>query len=295
MTHNCYCGTPAPNAWLCKTHDRELEQLVTELPAMVGYLNDTISRQVRFSGGRIGGRPAETPVVFNDTASKVAREVKARLVAVVRSLVEDRGVSPHRLPSDDLLAIAQWLTRHLESIRLDEGAADYLADLRSVTRRIARAIDRPADTAYVGLCSIPGDSTSACPCICHTSGGANRRPCDVVGGCHTHHQTADCPQPLYAVPGAPFVRCPLCGYQHDARSRQGVLQEVARDTLMTIPELKVALPEVLGVPINHNTLRSWKRRKRITPHGELEGQELYRIGDILDLVVQQSSEESEAS
>ena len=260
MTANCYCGTPAPNAWLCQVHDLELTQLVAELPALTGYLLDTVTGQVRFSGGRIGGRSAETPLVVNMRASETAGLVRNTLVGIIRHLVETRGVSPRRLPGDDLIRMATWVAVHVDSIRMDETASEILFDMRAIRSTIARVIDRPPDRVYAGICSID----------------------------HGGHQ---CPEELYATRDATFITCRRCGYRHDVKQRQSVLQRAARDMMLTIPELKVALPEVLGVPINHNTLRSWKARKRILPHGQTDdGDDLFNVGEILDLVLQQHTE-----
>jgi hypothetical protein len=262
VTNNCFCGRPAPDAWLCHQHDAELEQLVTELPAMVGYLNDTIGRQVRFSSGRIGGRPADEPVMINEAAARVSLALRNEAVRIIRHLIEARGLSPRNLPNDDLLSIAQWLAKHVQSIRQDETAGDTVQSLRAINRRIIRIIDRPADRIYAGICSIEANGQ-------------------------------ECPQELYAERGATFIRCRGCGYNHEVERRRDVLKVAARDTLMTIPELKTALPEVLGVPIKDGTLRQWKARKRIVAHGlNWDGKELFRVGDILDIAVDQQRGEA---
>lgn len=251
---NCQCGQPAPNAYLCRDCQHELEQLLAELPALTGYLNDAIVGQVRFGAGRVGGRSAEPPMVVNFKASELAGVLRNLLVGVIRHLVESRGVNMTRLPDDDLGRMATWVAVHVDSLLLDETAGETLRDLRGVTKRIVHIIDRPPDKEYAGICSIERNGQ-------------------------------ECPQELYAERGAAFIRCRGCGYNHEVEARRDVLKAAARDTLLTIVEMKTALPVVLGVEVNERTLRTWRHRKRIAPHGvTYDGRELFRCGDIIDLV-----------
>jgi hypothetical protein len=264
---NCYCGAPAPDAWLCKSHDLELEQRLSELPALVDDLQAHIGRQLRFSTGRIGGRSSETqlPVrvdnrYYLSRASTLAADLRNVLVGVIRHLVESRGV--RTMPADDLSAMASWVGARARSVCADETASETLHDIRRLSTSILTVVDRPADLTYLGICSID-------------------------------HGGQECPSKLYAPPEATHATCETCGWRHDVEQRRAVLRERARDTLMTIPELKDALPEVLGVPINHSTLRSWKARKRIVPHGKTEGgDDLFNVGEVLDIATQTQAEAS---
>jgi len=254
VTVNCSCGKPAVNGYLCPDDERALEQVVTELPAMIGYLQDAIAGRLRFGSGRIGGRSAETPMVINPRASQIAGDLRNELVRIIRHLIESRGVSPTKMPRNDLTAMARWVGAHLGSIRQDETAWETLGALQSLTRRIIRVIDRPPDMEYLGKCSA------------------------LVG-------EEECPQELEAETGRQVIICRRCGAQHEVSHRRQVLVDASRDILLTIVEMRTALPELLGIPINESTLRSWKRRKRIAvAQVDWDGQELFRVGDVIDLV-----------
>lgn len=250
----CGCGQPAPNGYLCPDDEKALEQVLTEMPAMIDYLEDAIAGRVRFSGGRVGGRSAETPMVINPRASQIAGDLRVELVRIIRHLIESRGVSPTKFPEDDLTAMARWVAAHLGSIRQDETAWETLTALQALTRRIVRVIDRPPDMKYLGKCSaLIGDD--------------------------------ECPQELEVEVGSQSALCRTCGTRHEVSRRREVLVDASRDILLTITEMRTALPELLGIPINERTVRSWKRRKRIVPASvDWDGQELFRCGDVIDLV-----------
>jgi hypothetical protein len=271
MSTNCNCGAPAPDSWLCRTCDAALEKLLSELPALVDDLQAYIGRMLRFSSGRIGGRSAEIQLLLRvdrnypvSRASSLADNLRNLLVGIIRDLIESRGLAARHLPPDDLARMAAWVGARSSSVRMCEDAWQTLTDLQRLSASIRGVVDHPPEWKYAGKCSmLTGDPD----------------------------KPQECSQELYAVDGATFIRCRTCGYQHDVENRYSVLQAASRDILLTIPELKDALPEVLGVPINHATLRKWKERGRIVAHGELNGKDLFRVGDILDLVVDQQQRE----
>jgi len=108
---------------------------------------------------------------------------------------------------------------------------------------------------------------------------------DYLGKCSALVNEVECPQELEAETGRQVIICRRCGTRHEVAHRRQVLVDASRDILLTIVEMRSALPELLGIPINESTLRSWKRRKRIAvAQVDWDGQELFRVGDVIDLV-----------
>ena len=121
------CGGRTRDGLLCRTCTEQTAKRLAEFPSLWVDLQLTITRRARLNPP--GTRPAETPLVFNEAASRVAD----RILCGTHSVVD--GVKfKHR----GLIAWADWLCRTARVLPSDGGAvglAEFLADnLQSIIR-----------------------------------------------------------------------------------------------------------------------------------------------------------------
>lgn len=267
MSDVCGCSRPTTGGHLCGLCVEELEKLSAELPALVGLLYDHMGGLVRFnqsSGGRAqrstkdetGDVSVETGIDLPQKAAETSALLKDYLHRCTRLLMDAGAAHPIRMPADELTPMAWFLYSHLAAFRRLPGVYALKEELRGLSGRVLRLVDRPVGRVYAGKCSIVTE----------------------VG---------ECPQELYATRGKPFIVCARCGFRHEVAARQEVMRRVAEDTLMTAKELAAALPSLMGVPLKPATLRSWKNRKRLEAKSiTYGGEDLYRTGDVLDLAIE---------
>lgn len=129
--------------------------------------------------------------------------------------------------------LLRWLAGQLDWVRMRPWAWDAFDQLGDVVRRIAPAVDRPAERVDAGVClAVLPESGEKC----------QRR--------------------LSAPPGAAKVRCPGCGATHDAQARRETLLAEARSQRGTATEVARWLT-LLGLPTPAATVRKWAQRGRL--------------------------------
>lgn len=138
------CGAPAHDVNLCARCESRLVRAVAEIPALADELETTITRQTA-QGPQEGGRSAEKPLPVNLTASYVADDLKATLVAWVRDLEPNVTYQPR----DDLAAIGRWLLSHMDAIRSHKAVDELHDEISYAVREAWRAVDRPANRSKV--------------------------------------------------------------------------------------------------------------------------------------------------
>lgn len=267
------CTRPvADQAYLCAACSDELEQAVAEIPGLWDELQTTITRQAK-TGGGVGSRSAEKPVPFHVEASAAAGVVADTVGAWAREFT-DRPVigptCPDRCAHGSCTAIrvlrqpagvpgmAWRLLAAVGRIRHDRQAAAAHDELVHCQKLIRWTIDRAPDRWYAGRCGLPDDKEQ-------------------------------CPGELYAVAGAKYVRCPVCGTDYYVADRRAWLLAAAQDALLTAAELSRALPNLLDQQLSPGTIRSWASRGQLAAHAtDREGRPLYRVGDVVDLVANQT-------
>jgi hypothetical protein len=257
------CGAGCSESVLiCRKCTGELRAALGAVPWLLGELDVTLSRQ----GSQVehlgtGGESVAMP--FDDRASG------ARNSLVVTLRVFSR-LAWHTIATGLSSERRARATRLIES---PEGQALVLAEwpglpswhvvralCDAVLRNVADAqavIDRPLSTVFVGWCSNTGAGGRACG------------------------------RGLYVPQGEPLVKCPGCGRSWDvAESRASLLLD-AHDALAPAATLSAAL----GVP--SATIRSWRRRGKLTqatdfdgkPMYSAEGRPLYRVSDVRALAL----------
>src|SRR3546814_11799409 len=94
MTNLCTCGTPVPEAFLCRGCSERLRRALGDLPALIADLDITLARQAA-TGAHSGGKPTKKdaqPLPLHNGAAAVASHLRYVLATSVRSLTEQSGL-----------------------------------------------------------------------------------------------------------------------------------------------------------------------------------------------------------
>lgn len=167
MAVNCACGRPAPDAFLCKACSGRLERALGDLPALIADLDITLARQAVIGAhSPDGGKPPKKdaqPLPFHKKAGDVRADLRHTLVTAVRHLTEARGITEG--PEDNAPAMAKWLLRYSDSIRLDPAGPDIANAIHDITHRIVDVIDLPTTRGRfkVGDCVEVDEAGAPCP------------------------------------------------------------------------------------------------------------------------------------
>lgn len=233
-------------------------------PGLATDLDDAIARQSTGIGivpaDPVHELPDETGLVrlpYGYRASEARWELLSTMTATGDDIAHRRGLFR---PLNTLDALANWLTHQVQWLRQQPDGADTIAALTDLLRAARRVIDRPADRKYAG------------PCTATTV--------------DEHGLATDCTGELYAHPSHDTVTCPDCGTTYPLDARREWLRDQAEDMLLPATELARAI-DGLGTPVTGSMIRGWKRRGRILNRGT-DSHPLYRVGDVIDLVTNQS-------
>jgi len=159
---------------------------------------------------------------------------------------------------------AQFLLTQLDWIRKHGDAAAYVDELSAAAALLARCVDRPPTAAYAG------------PCWVKLEDGR----CDFE---------------LYAPEGASTVKCGGCGTVHDMDARRRWLRGEAEDALAIAATLAAGLSS-LDMPVTSSAIRNLAARGRIVAHGhDPHGRPLYRVGDVVDVLIDQARRKAGAA
>lgn len=297
------CGrTTRDNTPMCDRCFTDLQKWLVKIPDLFAELDTTIA-QLAVIGERVGPRTGGRPLPVNLHAADVRRTA----LQAIRSWSErfDQFVPPplvtigpqcwdweckHQVcqamraerRTQRLTTIRQackTIEAQLAGLRVDPRITELHQVIGRACQAVRAEVDRPADKVYAGPCWKP------------------LRPCDCPGHQKTNEHLDGCPglcnTELYTKPGAAHATCPACGTRYDVKERRAWLLAAANDKLWPAWEIAQALPNLIGKDINRQTLHSWRRRKRLIPKGwALDGTELYRVGDVIDLAVNLPSRET---
>lgn len=256
MTRTCPCGQPTREAsYLCSSCTTQLWNTLDAIPDLVVDLDLTRTRQRSYSTS--AGIAAGDSLPWHEAASRslgdlrriTDRAVDRCIGAQIRSTERvETGPRPASRALDD---VARWLQVRVDAIATRPWAPQ-VRDLIAAHEHALDVIDRPPEHTYAG-------------------------PCQVCG--------AD----LNTLPDSPTVRCQVCGTVEDVARRRSFLLEVVNDHLATATEIARALTS-LAMPVTSERIRQWKHRDRLQAraHDHRTGHPLYRIGDVIDLLVADS-------
>ena len=194
-------------------------------------------------GSRNGGRSNEQPLPYDQGASDAIGALRFVLAKWVRHLTMGDP-----WPQDTLEGMAQWLLDRMQRIRGNDHAADIKDEIITYVSRAIKTIDAPASSVFVGKC----------------------KECDKGD--------------IYARPDSDTGICRTCEAMSTGINvqRQAMLVAV-EERLASKREILNALPGIYGVELSDTRFRKWLSRGRITAAGMNGKDELYRVGDVLDL------------
>lgn len=284
------------SAYVCEACSGWLERSLGDVTALADAVPTAYAKGIR--SDRHGPReddPDETmpltakvqPLPYDQGVSNALRDLHAVLVSWVRLASEEQpvregptchaclhlscsGIRKMRTPANTASALARWLLGHVSFLTHHEAALEAVEEIAQAVGRLRASLDVAPEEVYAG-------------------------PCTALLGDMTSHDD-ECGEDLYARLGASVVACRACSSEYDVAERRVWLLAAAEDHLATLPEIERAIPRLAEATIGTSTLRQWKRRQRLIPHGiRANGQELYRIGDVLDLMKVSREMESEGA
>lgn len=311
------CDRPTSGAMLCtRCAERTLPIALANIAAYYADLDVMRARlhAVRYdqAGGGKGGRkdlPLPVDARFADTANRswldedgkqhvggagtaIAWEARNTLTTWARAVLEEwppitapvcvdplcRRCNPlraeaqlRRPPADSVPAICVYLVRMSRHITSATWASVLLDELLDLERRLRRFVDVPPSRWYAGPC---------------TAGQSNLT------------FTALCGADLYAVLDRDEVTCSECEATYSITERRAWLLAAADDRLEPASAIARAVKVLGDYPHPESWLaqriRQWSARKQLEVRGsiKLAGRlrPTYRIGDVLDLVADDTRE-----
>jgi len=274
VTLHCHVCQADTDAMLCRRCLYRLERILAELPSWLSELQRTETRQSNTSGPD-GGKPtkrAEQPLPFDARAVVLAEQARNGLSSWIRHLCEQRGLTTPKL--DRTAHMAVWLTAHVAAIAQDEAAADCYTAMVELRRALMRHVDN-LGKRWAGPCTAMVDEYAL-----SLDSGDQLRPVLVQTG--TRRQ---CGADLRTRPGSPVIICAECGAEYDPIERAQWTLGQSRDHLDSAAFIAHALTDA-GYPVKRNTITMWARREKLFAWREDDlGRPLYRVGDVLDLVL----------
>jgi hypothetical protein len=288
----CQCGKPTrDHAVLCDSCVAKLRRWLRTVPLLNRQLQLTISRQTA-SGGRVGSRSATKPLPWNDHASDAYTRLRIVIDTWTRQLNSEIGpgqpqpihgydpglgyTRPAVMPTE-MGTQSQWLQARVNHIRLRPYAAGLWQSVKLATSDGWRAVDRPADKIFAGLCG--------------AKVGVGAHVEDNVVMVYLDH--GKCQAELYAKPGASKVECPRCGHIVSVSERRTQLLAEVQDVLWPTRGIADALAGFLQMTITPSAIRGMAHRGEITQRGTRpDGSALYRVGDVLEVLTRRVERKS---
>lgn len=263
------CDAPCQN-FLCSKHRDELVMWLWDIgglhlgdsgeyqSSLLDELDVTICGTDKVGGASIGivSRSSDTPLVFNEKASDLKRDLCNAVQSWARVFAED---NQHLI--FDVATIedaARWMAGFPNLLASHVAAVEMHADFEALIYRARRAIDRPAQRVYLGEC---GGPTGNGPC-----GSA-----------------------LYGIEGKSGARCHDCGTDWLVEARRRTMLGSLEDRLAHSGTL-AAIVKANGVPLASSTIRNYARAGKVTAVArDLKGRPLYRVGDVLDVLLKRDT------
>ena len=143
---------------------------------------------------------------------------------------------------------AVYLQAHLPALVVRDDADAALDELRHAVEHADRAIDLHVHRLFVGVCGCGAD--------------------------------------LHAEVDQPVAVCDRCGTSHDALAGRQAIVDTSTTRDLTIDAL-VRLAPAYGLAVTRDQVKSYARRGRLAVRGTNDqGRNLYRVGDLLDLLAE---------
>ena len=244
------CRQPMPtgdNSTACPDCWGSFNRTVGDIPALVAELETTLSRQTAMAN-RGGPRSTETPLPYSTAASDALRLLYATLWPWVRE-----GLAAHPqlvLQGSGTVGMAHALLSLRGWLVTQPDGWQAIDEVAYACAQGRQAIDRAPDRTYAGTCDTDG-----------------------------------CAEELYAVDGRATVVCAVCSTERDVAAWRYARLEDAADQLLTLSEMTRAVAETGDETVSRKRLEKWVERGRLIRSGNQGAVATYRVGDVLDLLV----------
>jgi hypothetical protein len=242
------CDQPMPtgdNSTACPDCWTETERRIAEMPSLITELETTLARQT-VSGTANGPRSNERPLPYSIVASDALRLLHETIWPWVKEGLEAHPDLYGNVHTTRELAYT-LLALHGWLVTHPEGS-EAIEELWLVVEQVCRpAIDRAPDKSYAGTC--------------------------------------ECGEELYVLVGQAGILCPVCGSLRDVMAWRRAQLEAAADRLLTVAEMTRAIAETGGETVSRDRINGWIRRGRLLRTDHDRGIALYRVGDVLDILV----------
>jgi hypothetical protein len=259
------CHKPEAQAFACPTCTSEMRTWLVELAGHAADLQEAVLPRLTSRRGervQVLGT-GETPMPYDPDASEVEWILHNTLVAIVRSLCEDRGITYPGV--DRSSSLAHWLSRNVEAIALSPDALETYDLIRHLAVGSHGEEERWRRSIVLSIVDVP--------------------PTRVwMGRCDTTIEGRPCAQDVRAALDDVSVRCSGCQVTHNVAEFQARVLTAMAGQLATAPEI---LGYLRGA-VKPATFRQWKKRGRMkaVPGVERGGLDLYLIGEVLDVIAQ---------
>lgn len=299
------CGRPSRDAYLCHGCTAKLEKILAEFPAQLRELQITLTRQSNAARGQ--GKPtkaAEQPLPFDLRAARLVYEIRNEAAGWIRHLCESRRApvpqfggrrEPRRegpiccdcrhytchlirVSQTERLAstraMLEWLYAHVPTIRQDEAAAALFGWAKALRHDLASIVDNH-EKCYRGPCTAKIQVADVALAVYVDT--------------HVEHLTLSpttrtCGADIYARHGMERFKCRVCGASYTAAERMMWTLASGRELMFTAAFIAQALTES-GKPVKVDRLYRWAKRGKLFAWQQDDlGRDLYRIGDVLDLL-----------
>lgn len=291
----------AEGVYLCSDDLSRLKDALLDVRETLSALGAVVIRSTAY-GESVGGASAgDKPVMFDEVALTRGYELRELVNSWAQYILEplvaewdrdtlawmeacetiDRdaleGIPVTPIPEEPAYpgprdsrspaAVAEWIAAHGNAIRTSEWAGDMYDEILPAVRQCLRGADRSEQRVFAGMCP----TRSAEGFICG--------------------------QPLYALPGKPFVTCRTCGEAYDVNGWRADALAAAGIVEGTAVEISRALTDhVTREALPQGTIRSWTSRGLLIPINEFEVEHAkakgrpapkprYRINDVQELWV----------
>jgi hypothetical protein len=276
------------DAFLCRPCLHEVERAIGDCTSLLHEVSNVATRQTNvyrangkaedLSGERRqwDGEQKALPAMLRSREGRVALPATPMMVNLAaRELLADAYDTlltwASHLGADPISStrVVAWLLTHANEIRFTEDAAQIHDEITYLHRRMVSAVDRSPSKVYAG------------PCHAGQADGSR------------------CQRPLYGWPGADDITCDGtgtgseydvgCRTVHTTDQRQDWMLAELTDALLPLAVWQGALPRMLKDLTwpNRSTYWRWLRAKRLTPKTVAHGIELFRGGDVIDLVTEE--------
>jgi hypothetical protein len=274
----CGCSRPVRSGYvICDTCRADLEKHLAETPWLNEQLDISLTR-IKGVDYRSGGEPrgTETPLPWNDRASRARHELKNELVGWVRIV----KMGSETWPRDDLVSIAAWLQSRLNTIAKRDDAWVICEEVGAAFISAEGVVfAKPRQRHFIGPCegAILDDEIAEVECVGE----------------------------IWLTEGANVAECDMCLRAYDPDAAIRARDNKLRMESFTASEIASIGHRGLGQPKKRieTLLNVWIKRKRITSHGHhvcgdrcvrksaltgracfMAGNPTFNYGDVMDML-----------